>query len=476
VVDEHRILLKRFWIRKQGLSLDFLRIKTLGELTVAGQLFAALLSNDGARVALLLSRHNMSMWYRELVTLVRKTGLAGVILHNIVECGLRGTTADAYALGVDRKAIDRRAEHFFLKKLRRLAMLETLTSKQIDKHFLRALDALGDLGDRVVWIKGIAAARSVYPRVEYRVHGDADCVVRNENFQQVIERLCEKVGYGAACSSGFCNQIGCGPTAEITDLILSPSNNLTQASPVSLTAPNGAGMIDVKVNPFCRGLPMSEIERFYSQSLTCDWKGRKVRIPTLIDQLIITLLNLVERERFENWRCLYDVHLLVTKINESPKLWQEFLRCARAEGIELTTWAGLALSIDHFNSPVPPPVMQELKPQHTNAALFILAFIVHPEFVWNSSSLPSMCLSSLISTDRKRRYRALWSAFSPSKDFLTQYYCRPKQIPWMICLVLHWLIIVLPGGMVRRTFGPIIWPSKPLSWSGSQEASSIRHL
>jgi len=452
-VEEHIILLKRFWIRQHGLSLDFLRIKTLGELTIAGQLFAALLSNDGARVALLLSRHNLSMWYRELVALVRQTGLAGVIMHNIVECGLRATTADAYVSEHDRKAIDQRAEHFFLKKLRRLAMLESLTSKQIDKHFLRALDALGDLGDHVVWIKGIAAARSVYPRVEYRTHGDADCVVRNEDFQPVIERLREKVGYGAARSSGFCNQIGCGPTTEITDLILSPSNNLTQASPVSLTAPGGSGMIDIKVNPFCRGLPMAEIERFYSQSVTCDWNGRKVRIPTLNDQLIVTLLNLAERERFKNWRC--------------PQLWTELLRCARAEGIELPAWAGLALSVDHFNSPVPPSVMQELQPKRTNPALFVIAFIVHPEFVWNSSSLPSMCLASLISTDRKRRFRALWSAFLPSKDFLTQYYCRPKQIPWLICLVLHWLIIVLPGGMVRRTFGPTIWPDKPLSWSDS---------
>jgi hypothetical protein len=120
---------------------------------------------------------------------------------------------------------------------------------------------------------------------------------------------------------------------------------------------------------------------------------------------------------------------------------------------------GLTMAIDRFGSPVPDMVLNNLRPGNM-AIQSLLAFTINSEFVWNANSIPMLLLSGLVHGDFKRKISILAGAFFPSRQFLHDYYSGTKlDRYWLlpVRLFVHWLILLLPGGAVRRVFGYRLW-------------------
>lgn len=453
--------LTKFLVRKPGSSLHFSRILTLGNLNIAEQLFAACLRKDAECLASLLYQHHIRTWYRGFCALIRKTEFAGIVfqlahdpelMENVRAAMRRLSGATNASAPLDPRVSTR---------LRRLVTRETQKAESLNNQFALILNALAELCDRVVWIKGAALARTLYPRADLRLFSDFDCVVPAEHLNEFVARLREKLEFRTTVSPAFSCQIGCGPTSAVADFLLSPEPSLVQPCPISLVLPLGEGtsMIDVKVNPLCHGIQMHELERFYTNSVNTDVRSSCVRTPSLPDHLNILLVNLAERERFTNWRTIYDIDLVVRAMNNRVGSWSEFVRICSVEGTGLNAWVALSVVIDRLNSAVPSDVLNRLKPGSLNPLMFLLTFTINPDFIWNSNSIVSLCLATIFATDWKRRLQALWSGMLPANQFLQKYYASGTKRASAFCLLIHWCVILLPGGLIRRTFGPMIWPA-----------------
>lgn len=71
-----------------------------------------------------------------------------------------------------------------------------------------------------------------------------------------------------------------------------------------------------------------------------------------------------------------------------------------------------------------------------------------------------LLLSALAGENRKRKVDMLARSWLPGLKFLSGYYNRGKALSTLDrlrCLLLHWIVMILPAGVVRRTFGPQIW-------------------
>lgn len=461
--------LKRFWIRKNGGSLKIVQIKLLSEQDPGTQMFAAVLRKDAACIVTILANHDIGQWYRQVFRLIRTTSFAALILHCLQDRALLRQIIDSFLSETVAYTKSNKLQRRILAKLQRLAMIESLNCEKLNATFAKILSSLHGSTDNVIWIKGASLARSVYAHPEYRTSSDFDCVVRSAALQPTIETLAHNLDYRSAVSPSFCNQIGCGPTANITDFLLSPSSELLQPSPTSLAHPRGWPMIDLKLNPLGRGIAMVELERFFAEAPTIQWRSYRLRIPSTVDQLTIALINLADKERFNNLRCLFDIHLLVNALNETPHLWQDFLQSCKAEGVEIPCRFGLLLANDYFGSAIPAKVLQELDCGAKSLWLTAAAFMIQPEFVWNSNSLVSLVLSSACTSDAHRRISVLVKAILPTTEFLQKYYASDRPIPTALCLIVHWLVLLLPGGIIRRTFGRHVWTCPPLAWNSKVE-------
>jgi hypothetical protein len=99
---------------------------------------------------------------------------------------------------------------------------------------------------------------------------------------------------------------------------------------------------------------------------------------------------------------------------------------------------------------------------HDRAARKILFFTVTPLFYWNTSSLPVLALNAAVADDSPRKFAALGESLLPAQEFLSQYYAGGKPLSFAtraLAILLHWLVLLLPGGVVRRTFGQFLWPN-----------------
>ncbi len=138
-----------------------------------------------------------------------------------------------------------------------------------------------------------------------------------------------------------------------------------------------------------------------------------------------------------------------------------FRRCD-IEGVRLSAWSGLVLSVNRFSTSVPAELIDQLKPSKTELSVQF-SFTTEPLFYWNCSSIAGLLLNAAFSGDRQRKLSVLWRSLLPNDDFLRSYYGRGDQINWfsrVYLTIIHWLVLILPGAAVRRSFGEREWQNQ----------------
>jgi len=446
-IDHHQ-----FWIRDPGFNLRLYKIVPQENLPVHEQLFAAIMRQDGRAAQELLRQKSDGQWSSvrpDLIKLVEETQFAGLVQERMYACGL--------AAQLNAALIDPLRPLPFTTEISQMATKEVLIHNQLMLQFARVLSLLGSLSDKLLWIKGAQLCQAVYPIRHYRYFGDLDVVVPTGQLNELYRTLV-KVGYNHVPESAFCHQEGVGPTNSDADFILRPSSDWIPASALTMVHTD-LPLIDIKMGPIDSGLQAVGLTRMFDQSGTFDCCGRSYRGPSLPDQLLISLFHL-RKDSFKPWKTLVDIDLLVRKINASPHLWSQFSQACLEEGMKSAAWTGLGMASERLATPVPPQVIELLQPA-TRLSKY-LCFVGSSQFVWNSSSLAMLLFNAAISEDRVRKLKVLAASWLPPRSFLLDYYApgarmvTPFTVP--ICLVLHWLVLTLPAGLVRRTIGQWIWP------------------
>jgi hypothetical protein len=108
---------------------------------------------------------------------------------------------------------------------------------------------------------------------------------------------------------------------------------------------------------------------------------------------------------------------------------------------------------------VPDVVLEQLRPRNCLFQSW-LAFTVNSEFVWNANSMPMLLLSAMAQGNFMRKMSVLQHALLPRREFLRDYYEETKfahPLLFPARMVIHWLIMFLPGGIVRHLFGHRLW-------------------
>jgi len=323
---------------------------------------------------------------------------------------------------------------------------------------LQLIELLDDLGKHVVWLKGTVLSRTLYEQENHRLSIDFDFVVDQAYKNQVLARLEANHFVPVWSEPGYCHQVGVGPVDSLDALFQTPHEELEGCHNLTLRREKWPEL-ELKFNPLDTGMRMKELPRFFKGAQDMSWRARTLRAPDEIDHLLISLLHF-HKHGFCGWGWLYDIHLLTRKISEAPPCWDEFLRRCRLEGIETSAWQGFVIATERLDSPVPAHVMTAVKPR---PALFLHPRVlasVSTEFIWNCNSLPMLVSNALIIGDRKRKLETLTASFFPAISFLSAYYAGNGRIYWwnyLPYLFLHWLVLILPGGVIRHTVGPVIW-------------------
>lgn len=327
------------------------------------------------------------------------------------------------------------------------------TFRQLNQSFLQA-------GLHPVWIKGPVMARTFYAQPYFRLSNDFDLLLRPDEYRTVVESLIRNGCRPIWDDPGHCHQFGVGPTGSLDKLSISPSAEIERWHNLSLVHPTGLH-IEIKSDPLDTGLRMRELERFHNDCQWLSFEDQKFLAPSLIDHLMLEITHL-HKHFFVGWAWLYDIHLLASELNRTPSSWNELVRRCRLEGVSTAAWAVLQLVLDWLDTDVPNNVIEQLAPPSCNVAARLLTFTADPEFLWNSSSILDLLQNACFLGDRKRKLEVLAACFFPDAKFLSDYYCNgaavsPLRMP--ILLIIHWLIVVLPGGISRRLFGRFIFPS-----------------
>lgn len=337
------------------------------------------------------------------------------------------------------------------QKLRRQSMTEhqTYESKQIEYDSI--LSQLDLPKCKIVLIKGAALAQTVYSMPQMRYSADRDLVI-HPNHAGAVTNAFFNLGFHLDYEHSA--RYHAGPTASIEQVLLQPHPSLTTCDALPLTNDEGLHF-DVKVDPLEQGLQMSEFERFFD-NCTKQSESSRLFIPDIVDQMLIACCHL-HKDDFRGLRLQLDVFLLCRCF--SAQDWNELLRRAKIESLELTIWVALNMVSDRFNFKLPNFVLEHTCPKNYIAAqLFLLQ---NYRFAWNQLSLLSLILNAVSSTNHTVKLKRLYSVVLPPKHFLEKYYCAEKRLPLMCCLVLHWFTLLVPDGIIRRTIGPFLW-SQPL--------------
>ncbi|HEY9713102.1 MAG TPA: nucleotidyltransferase family protein [Chroococcales cyanobacterium] len=436
--------LQDFLIRQGGNSSSIYKLKPTNQLAIEEQLLCAMLRNDRELSLALINKHDVKQWQPRLLHLVERNGLASAICESVYELRLNDTISD------------------LLQQLRELSSVELVGFERFDAQFLRFLDHISASQSKTIWYKGIALARSVYGD-RLRLSGDFDFIVQIDQLPGLLQAL-QSCGYEPVLNdTGFCNQLGVGPTNKIEQLFLVPASDFVPSAAIGLSKATWP-VIDMKFNPLDRGIKMVELDRFFSECLPIKWKNRIFLAPGHIDHLMICLVHF-EKDRFQGWKWLVDIDMLIDQVNKIPQGWTEFVRRVKLEGVQPAVWGGLTLAVERLGSAVPSSVLSEITPLHTGAFGKLALFTVTPLFYWNTSSLPVLLINALVMDDSTRKLKLLVQSALPSKQFLSDYYWQSGQLnaaTFLLCLFIHWLVICLPGGVVRHTFGRVLWADQKL--------------
>ena len=422
----------KFWIR--GLSVRCQRIGRLQSLSPEERLFAAVLRSDASESSRLMEPDTN----REFLELVKLTRCARFVLDTMCQ--------------IDVVKLLQKDIH---SALNQLAVKETVDQKRVDKDFADVLNILRSINIDLVWIKGAALSRSVYDEPYHRQFGDLDVVVRSTSFDKLIELLTES-GFFSVIDPGFCNQALVGPVVPPSSLALTPAPDLV---PTSVASMQRIGtMVDIKIGPLDTGVQVRDINRFFNEAEQFSVLGANFLAPSVVDHLMICLYTYF-KDRCVSWKTLLDIHRLTLELNKDSDLWDVLVERCNEESIGLVAWMGLSVSSDRLGSLIPNKVLKSFAPRTPTSNLF--DFCCSPFFVWNATSFPMMLVNLVVSSNRKRKLEQLRIAAVPSNDFLSSYYNNGKPMSatrHALCQILHLLVLVLPGGAVRRSFGWWLWP------------------
>jgi hypothetical protein len=383
--------------------------------------------------------------------LVSENELTGFVLESIyilkLENRFRSLTVNHHGSEVD-----------LLTLITRQSALEAIKFEKFEKKFAGFLDITTRFNDRIIWLKGIVTSRTCYSDPAYRLSGDFDCYVNPIDFPELFQILTDNQFCVITGDTGFCNQLGVGPVGEISDVFLAPSDEFVPSAVCGLYR-NRWPLLDIKVNPLDRGLRMVELGRFEKDVVSVHWRETKFSAPDILDQLMIALIHF-EKDRFIGWKQLLDIKLLSEKINETQSLWDEFIRRCHVEGVSTACSAGLSLARERLELQDIDQVIERLSPRNEGLLRRLLTFTVTPLFYWNTSSALMLYANAKLSEDSARKMHALTNSLWPSKQFLSKYYFAGKRLnllSYTLAIILHWLILFLPGGVVRRSFGKLLW-------------------
>ncbi len=435
---------RRFWFRDNGFSSKLTKILPYAELSASEKLLACILRDDSTDACLLLRTYQVPAEVSQLQDEQQKQSVFVDLLRLIFENQMARLVLD--------RLFDADLLQFvpqeFRAELTAMSLQETAFQKVVGKRFSELLVALSALDQHHLWIKGVSLSRRVYSDINHRHYGDLDLVVRREKLVETFDLLI-KLGFACHISPAFCNQVGVGPISSIEDLLLSPHPELIPASALSLYKADWP-MIDIKLAPFDRGIQMLEIERLFDEAETLTCCSEKFFAPSLVDHLMISVHNLI-KDRTLSWKNLYDVHLLATKLNDDPTLWYIFVGRCKRESIESPAWLALSLAAERLSTSVPDVVLTRLY-SNTTPWKQQIALAVSPFFVWNATSLLMMVSNASVSSDCNRKFKILAESVFPSREFLSAYYNKNQPITKsnvLPNLILHWIVLLLPGGVVR---------------------------
>lgn len=450
--------LTKYLFRQTGSSWRIFTLPGLTQLSLAERLMAVML---GRNLSIDNVLNNQTVESANLfLQMLTENELGGYVLESIFLLKLEAIFRKIFVTQ-DGGEVD------LFAAISRQAALEAIKFEKFDNKFVDFLDLTAALGSNIIWLKGIVASRTCYREPAQRLSGDFDCFLQSHYLTQMNEILVAAGFHVILNDYGFCNQLGVGPVLSLDNLFLVPNDELVPSAVVGYFK-NRCPIVDIKFNPLDRGLKMIELDRFLSEAERVTWRGRTFLAPGLLDQLLISLCHL-EKDRFIGWKQLLDIKLLADKINLQPHNWKEFVRRSEVEGLSTACCAGLSLARERLGLTGIDEVICQTETAGQNISRRLLAFTVTPLFYWNTSSLPMLLANAAVSDDSARKMNVLRSSLFPDKTFLSAYYLDGRTMNFVDhwrALILHWFVMFLPGGVVRRTFGQLVWPERQIGSSG----------
>lgn len=460
--------LTKFWVRSLGFSNEFTHIKTLEQLSAAERLFAALLRDDcAAAQAIFAGKDDLKTVCEALAELVRIESLACIIYERLVKLGLLQEFQRSNEPSIAEA----------LASIRRMSMVNASNHYQLEQKFSRVLSVTSDFRDHALWVKGAHLSRTVYEPAYFRHFGDLDVIVEPSQLEPFVESL-RSAGFTSFHSPAYCNQLGVGPVNRPFDVIRVPLPGWIPTGAITMNRQSDGGLVDIKVGPFERGVQAIEFDRMFAEAEKAACLGTSYLGPSRPDHLVIMVCNFA-KNRFKTWRTLLDIHMLTISLNQTPGSWQRFVAICKTESVSVAAWVSLRIAADRLHTPIPDSVLRELAPRES-VFTTLFSFTIEPAFVWNSTSLPMMLLNASVSADRKRKFDLLSRSILPSAEFLSAYYGKGQSgssvsddpaslnsrapmrpIDYLRYLLMHWYVLLLPAGFVRRTFGQQWWSTKP---------------
>lgn len=446
-ITDGRPNLTKFWVRSLGFSKEFSHIKLLHQLSAAERLLAALLRGDRISADKILENERSPELFEQFANIVRRETLGCVVFERIVALDLASTMQKDDSAAV-------------FSQIRQMSLTGAANHYQVEEKFARTLKITKEFHSSTLWVKGAHLSRTVYEPSYFRHFGDLDVIVRPSVIEGFVDSLI-KEGFSSFHAPAYCNQIGVGPIDRPADIITAPVPGWIPSGPITMSRRKDGIFVDIKVGPFERGVQAIEFERLFSDAESASCLGHSYLGPSTPDHLLIMLCNFA-KNRFKTWRTLLDIDLLVTSMNAKPELWQHFLHACKKESLSITAWVCLSISADRLSTVIPNSVLRTLAPKDRFFSP-LLTFTLNPAYVWNSTSFPMMILNACASDDRKRKFELLTQSFFPSAKFLCDYYGNHEvsKLAYFRYLPMHWFVLLMPGGVVRRTLGRLWWSSEP---------------
>ncbi|MBX9879476.1 MAG: nucleotidyltransferase family protein [Candidatus Obscuribacterales bacterium] len=413
---------------------------------ITEKLLASLLRKDRAAMeASLADALRFNDFPDELLFQAAESGLCGLFYERACELDAKESLKIPLPNGLN-----------FFDYLENQAKQAAIKAVQFDERFFELLKFLDEELPHMIWIKSTVLARTLYSKLNYRVGIDYDVVVKQEHMPKLLKRLKQSGWQPLLGEPGHCHQIGVGPTENLADLFLVPQKELEGCHNLTMTAP-GWPHLELKINPLDNGVSMKELDRFFADAVDVHWRESVFKAPSLVDHLIVELVHL-HKHRLFGFGWIHDVHMICNKLNEDPSQWRTLTARLKKEGVNESARAALLRVKSLLHTEIPDEVIDELG---NNVVLTApLMKFVSTEFVWNANGLAMLVLNAMTMGDGKRKLRILSESIFPDDQFLSDYYCDGQKLNILSRLksiVLHWLVLFLPAGVVRKMFGYAYW-------------------